>query len=169
MHKLLLKTLLNTSKCEIRFLHGVDLERFLDRGQIVDGVRYPTGYITEQGEAWGVYHQGALIGGYVVAVKGPFRTTTGLRAHGITHCYREEEMIELGGVWVEKEFRQKKYTTCLWLHMVSRIKDYNRPFLIYGYNLQRSGLQKLYAAGKPDVLFRGQSLGNSSVKTHSIA
>jgi hypothetical protein len=165
---MLLKFLLKNNRFEFRLLQGQALEMFLDRGKEVDGVRYPTSYVAEQGEAWGMYHDGKLLGGYVIATQGPLRTMLGLKANGIEHSYSSNDVIELGGVWIEKDYRNKKNTTCIWLHMISRIKFYKRPYLIYGYNLQREGLKRMYSAGRPHVLFRGARTADG-IKTHSTA
>lgn len=166
---MLLNSLLLMSQIEMKPIDAEQLEEFLDRCGSVEGVRYPTSYIKEQGEAWGVFRHGELLGGYVIIVKVPFRTTSFLAAHGIPHDYSDDELIELGGVWMEKAFRQKRYTTPLWLHMTSRIKANNKNFVIYGYSLQKKGLQKLYAAGNPHILFRGFTATGEGLKTHSTA
>ncbi len=165
---LMLKLLLSSFKGIFKRIEGDELEAFLDRGGSVEGVRYPTAYVRDQAEAWGLYIDDKLVGGYLIVVKGPFRTTIYLKAQNIVHHYRDDELIELGGVWIEEAFRSKKYSTSIWLHMVSRIQAHSKPYVIFGYNLSRSGLQKLYAAGNPHILFRG-AVSNGEIRSHSTA
>ncbi|MFW7377854.1 MAG: hypothetical protein ACOH5I_03470 [Oligoflexus sp.] len=165
---MLLKMLVRANGVSLLRLEGQHLEDFLDRGEIVDGVRYPSNYVKNQGEAWGLYVHGEIVGGYVLIYRGPYRTAEALRINEVNHPYNEDDLIELGGVWVEERFREKKVTTCLWLHMRSRIKFHRKPFLIYGYNIRRTGLQRLYAKMRPHVLCQNPR-PPQGVKTHSQA
>ena len=146
------------------------LNRFLDLGEAIDGVRYPTAYVKDQGHCFGMFRGDQLVGGYLMITGSPFRCLEGVKTlnpncEALTRL-NPESLIELGGIWIDPDCADLRVSTLLWWHLVDQVSKSGKREIIYGYNLGRKGLGRMYARLNPEILFRGNPSAYST-STHS--
>ena len=169
---------LNSTKqegLEIRDITGdIDLlNRYLDLAGTIEGVRYPTAYITEQGKCFAMFKGDKIIGGYVIIYSGPFRTLEAAKTlckdKSLLNSVDPDDLVELGGLWMDPNDSNYKSSTRVWAHMYGQIVGSGKTNMIYGYKLDRKGLSKMYSQCRPVVLFRGELPGKFEINTHNSA
>lgn len=126
-----------------------DLLKYRDGGELRFGVKYPLEYL-KQGKVFGAFKDGELVGGFNLILNGPFRTVHFLpdevrRNAPILSSVAEENLVELGGVWLcGKAVNQTKDSNLFWMSVIRSIVRCGKPYVIYGYNKQTPNLEKVY-------------------------
>lgn len=144
-----------------------ELTRYAERGaQLWGGVLYPIEYL-RGGRVFGCYQDGTMVAGFALLEQPPFRTLSFLteqmrEGHRIFRSFEEDHFGEIAGIWYDassKNLRRTSYT--MWEMLGEEVGKMTKRYLVYGYNLERAGLQRIYARFRPIVLYRGpKSVGN---------
>jgi len=149
-----------------------ELNKFDERIAGYTGIKFPMKYWQHCKVVAGYNQEQEMIGGYALALEPPFRSLLAL-AKSPEHYSKfvEEvsptEMIEASALWLDAGARSLRNKVKLFQAMLDDICEYEQPYFLYVYNLNRPYLQKFYGKLHSRVIFQGMLPGTMS-GTHPV-
>ncbi|MBI2571416.1 MAG: hypothetical protein HYV63_30785 [Candidatus Schekmanbacteria bacterium] len=149
----------------------VELERYRERGAALwGGIRLPIEYL-QQGRVFALYRGvpgSPQLGGFALILRPPLRTVRLLPAEvrsadPVLGALGEEAILEITGVWIDPETRDRRVSWLLWRHLTQTALKARKPYSIYGYDGSVAGLRRLYEPLRGRRLFAGDASGRADV------
>jgi hypothetical protein len=145
------------------------VNRCLDSGSLIDGLRYNTDVAVSQGKVFAAFSGDEIVGGYVLIHKPPFRILT------LTDFFRgdnyysqtvdQRQIVEIGAVWLHPDITSSRESIKIWVSIAINVLKLRRREVIYGINLDRTGLVKRYHDMNPEIMWQGDTT-TFNIKTH---
>ncbi|MBX2987584.1 MAG: hypothetical protein KF802_06780 [Bdellovibrionaceae bacterium] len=144
-----------------------DLLKFSQMTKRYIGVNYPLEYLRRShviAMTTKRSHQPAeaMLGGYILAMEGPFRAIQQLPSHVLRdrpdllpHLERAQELT---GLWIHPKVRNGGTRFLLWWNLFMDVLKQNfkgRPYLIYAYDAEKEKLRQMYSLSNPRVIYKG--------------
>lgn len=153
------------------------LQIYSDRGaELWGAVAYPVEYLLK-GSTYACYLKGRMIAGFSLVAEAPLRTlsflTPELRSgNRLFRRLKDSDFVEIAGIWyTADQCSAREIAAIFWEKLWKELRVLPQSYVIYGYNLERTGLQRVYGQFRPEILFRGPKTGSAapSGNTQSIA
>lgn len=132
-----------------------ELIEYRERYAALSGYRVPLDYL-RRSAVYGLYRRGVLVGGVVMATDWPLRTLARIpedRRPAVAALLPAGDVVELTCLWLAPELRHGLRSAPLWAGLFSEMGRQGRAHALFG--TEAPGLQKLYRAGRPDVVYEG--------------
>jgi hypothetical protein len=128
--------------------------------QFID-VLFPMKYL-DAGKTYGIFHveTGALVGGFAVITKGPFRTVDSIpsgSATSLSSIALKFLSAEVTGLWLSPECRKGEVSFLLWSRIFVALFSSKKLFFFYAYSLKKKRLGSMYSIIRPKVVFSGRT------------
>lgn len=147
-----------------------DFDFFRKRCNELVHVDFPQSYL-EQGFVRIFRKYGKIVGGYAVINDGPLRTVESLPCESFLKK-EKNKLFEITALWMCPKEKNGLLSAFLWFNFSRDIANQkSKTHLIYAYDLDNKRLGKLYAMGKPEVVYRGkvkQLEGNTCENIESV-
>lgn len=144
-----------------------ELQEYSARGaELWGSVTYPVSYLMGS-QTYGYYYGQRMIAGFALVSRAPLRTLSFLSPEmrcgsSVFRRASDSDFIELAGIWYSsKETSVRDLALNFWKHLGDVISQLPQKYVIYGYNLERTGLQRVYSRFRPIVLYRGPKLASA--------
>ncbi|HRO67392.1 MAG TPA: hypothetical protein PL182_07500 [Pseudobdellovibrionaceae bacterium] len=144
-----------------------DLLHFAEFTSHFIGVDYPLEYLRRSQVTAMVSQNGAgevlqVLGGYIIAVEGPFRVIAQLPpgvvdGHGDLQA-RLDKALELTGLWIHPVVKGGRTRFKFWWQLFMDVLKENmkgRSHFVYSYDADKDKLQQMYSLSRPQRIYRG--------------
>ena len=148
-----------------------EIIRSLERGKELWGnVTIPLSYAL-QGDAWGVYIDGKLVGGFLIITRGNFRTLDLIPDHikktKLVSSLDEFDIVEPTAVWLEPKYQKKFVSIKVWTKLISETINTKKKTVLFAYNYNNRGLVTLYKKIASKHLFIADRDGGAGINSHA--
>lgn len=134
--------------------NDLELSGFIAAAAKVHKIEYPMDYL-KRSRVVGLFDKDLkLCGGFLLAVKGPFRTLESLPDNVEIDHIPQHKAAEINALWVDNTCRGKK-SARLWLRIFFEMVRSRKTHFLYTYSLKSASLGAIYAVVRPTVLYRG--------------
>jgi len=121
-------------------------------------VLLPLSYLKRSKVVAVVNKKDEIRGGFVIVMQGPFRTLQSIpkKTDHINNALKGN-VGEITGLWLDPRFKDCRSSLKFWLRFYWELLSSGKSDYVYAYSLRKPKLGLLYKAGRPKVLFRGQT------------
>lgn len=125
-------------------------------------LKYPLEYL-KMSEVRAFYNKyDAMIGGYIINNKGPFRVIESLpskvkKSSPWVQKDILEKTYELTGLWLDRKIVGRFNNFFFWLVLYKDLVITKKKYFVYAYDLEKTYLKKLYAIVNPNVIYSGKT------------
>lgn len=97
-------------------------------------------------------------GGFVIVMQGPFRTLQSIpKKTDAINEHLKGNIGEITGLWLDPRLKSARSSLKFWLRLYWELISSGKSDYVYAYSLRKPKLGRLYKAGRPKILFRGQT------------
>ena len=97
-------------------------------------------------------------GGFVIVMQGPFRTLLSIpKKTERINQHLKGNVGEITGLWLDPRLGSCRSSFKFWLRLYWELISSGKTDYVYAYSLRKPKLGRLYKAGRPKVLFRGET------------
>jgi hypothetical protein len=139
------------------------LEIFSETVAKYGGVRIPTEY-NKASETWGIFIDGKLIGGYVIASGNVMRVPnivppSVIEESAFLRKFKRIEWCEVNQVWLSDDVTNYSVSLRMWLHIRSRVLKSGYSIVLVPWVSQNAGIDRFYRGFTSHILFKGSPAG----------
>jgi hypothetical protein len=124
------------------------------------GIEYPLDYF-KRARVYGLCDDGgALLGGFGVDARGPFRSLMQIpvseraKLSGAIHRL-SRSAVEINGLWLSKSVRSPWAIAAFWLRLLWEIWRTGRRYIVYSYVINDRRMKRLWTPLASQVVYRG--------------
>ena len=132
----------------------LELKGFIEAAEKIHKIEYPMDYLRRSRVVGLFDEQQNLRGGFLLALRGPFRTLESLPEGVETRHIPQNRAAEINALWVDANCSGKK-SARLWLRIFFEMVRSRKSHFLYTYSLKAASLGAIYAVVRPTVLYRG--------------
>jgi hypothetical protein len=132
-----------------------ELIEYRERYAAMSGYRVPLDHL-RRSNVYGLRRRGVLVGGVVMATDRPLRTLARIpeeRRPEVAGLLPDGDVVELTCLWLAPELRHGGRSALLWAGLFLELGRQGSAAALFG--TEAPGLQRLYRAGRPDVVYEG--------------